>query len=84
MENLSLEFSNILGKLRQYLKFIYLALPTRTGSPQQHVPITVGSFTSPTLSTFPVGGNQSTWRKPMTFDRVLTFTLHMRTGFESH
>jgi hypothetical protein len=24
---------------------IYLALPTRAGSPQQHVPITVGPFT---------------------------------------
>ena len=24
--------------------FIYLALPTRAGSPQQHMPITVGPF----------------------------------------
>jgi hypothetical protein len=29
--------------LRVYL-FIYLALPTRAGSPQQHMPITVGPF----------------------------------------
>ena len=35
---------------RSYLKhahfylFIYLALPTRAGSPQQHMPITVGPF----------------------------------------
>jgi hypothetical protein len=25
--------------------FIYLALPTKAGSPQQHMPITVGPFT---------------------------------------
>ena len=25
--------------------FIYLALPTRAGSPQQHMPIAVGPFT---------------------------------------
>jgi hypothetical protein len=47
----------------------------RTGSPQQHLPITVGPFTKPTLSTFPVGGNPSTRRKPTTFGRALTFTL---------
>ena len=28
-----------------FFKFIYLALPTRAGSPQQHMPITVGPFT---------------------------------------
>jgi hypothetical protein len=28
----------------RFLLFIYLALPTRAGSPQQHMPITVGPF----------------------------------------
>jgi hypothetical protein len=28
-----------------FILFIYLALPTRAGSPQQHMPITVGPFT---------------------------------------
>ena len=27
-----------------HVAFIYLALPTRAGSPQQHMPITVGPF----------------------------------------
>jgi uncharacterized membrane-anchored protein len=27
-----------------FIYFIYLALPTRAGSPQQHMPITVGPF----------------------------------------
>jgi hypothetical protein len=64
--------------------FIYLALPTRAGSPQQHMPITVGPFTSPTLSTSPVGGNWSTRRKPMTFSRVITLLFSHEVGFESH
>jgi hypothetical protein len=29
---------------RTLCEFIYLALPTRAGSPQQHMPITVGPF----------------------------------------
>jgi hypothetical protein len=38
------------------------------------------------LSTFPVrvGGSWSTRRKPTTFGRTLTFTLHTRTGFDLH
>jgi hypothetical protein len=31
--------------MAEILVFIYLALPTRAGSPQQHMPITVGPFT---------------------------------------
>jgi hypothetical protein len=52
-----------LGLAKLYILFalfIYLALPTRAGSPQLHMPINVGPFTQPTLSTFPVGGNRST------------------------
>ena len=41
-------------------------------------------ITYPTLSTFPVGGNQSTRRKPTTFGRALTiYSFYIRTGFES-
>ena len=59
------------GNLFIYL-FIYLALPTRAGSPRQHMPITVGPFYLTPLSTFPVGGNRSTRGKPTTFGRALT------------
>ena len=53
--------------------FIYLFnFATRAGSPQQREPITVGPYYLPTLSTFPVGGNRSTRRKPTTFSRALT------------
>ena len=45
---------------------------TRAGSPQQHEPITVGPYYLTPLSTFLVGGNRSTWRKPTTFGRALT------------
>ena len=31
----------------------------------------------PTLSTFPVGGNRSTQRKPTTFGRALTESFHI-------
>jgi hypothetical protein len=40
----SIKIESILSiKIDKYL-FIYLALPTRAGSPQQHMPITVGPF----------------------------------------
>ena len=64
----------LLEKNEIYL-FIYLTSPTRAGSPQQLMPITVGPHYLPTLSTFPVGGNRSTRRKPTTFRRALTCTL---------
>ena len=35
--------------------FIYLALPTRAGSPQQHMPITVGPFCLTHPVNFPCG-----------------------------
>jgi hypothetical protein len=46
--------------------FIYLALPTRAGSPQQHMPITAcGPFYPTHPVNFPVGGNRSTRGKPI-------------------
>ena len=53
--------------------FIYLfSFATRAGSPQQREPVTVGPYYLTPLSVFPVGGNQSTRRKPTTFGRALT------------
>ena len=39
----------------RFLLFIYLALPTRAGSPQQHMPITVGPFCLTHPVNFPCG-----------------------------
>ena len=52
--------------------FFLFNFATRAGSPQQREPITVAPNYLPTLSTFPVGGNRSTRRKPTTFGRALT------------
>ncbi len=65
--------------------FIYLTSPTRAGSPQQLMPITVG----PHYLTHPV--NFPCERKPeypeKTHDlpqSVDLYSFHMRTGLESH
>jgi hypothetical protein len=65
--------------------FIYLALPTRAGSPRQHMPITVGPFCLTHPVDFPCG------RKPEYLEgthdlrqSVGFYSFHMRTGFESH
>ena len=42
-------------KLHHLIYFIYLALPTRAGSPQQHMPITVGPFYLTHPVNFPCG-----------------------------
>ena len=52
--------------------FILFSFATRAGSPQQHEPITVDPYYLTPLSTFPVGGNRCTRRKPTTFGRALT------------
>ena len=53
--------------------FIYLfSFATRAGSPQQGEPVAVGPYYLTPLSTFSVGGNRSTRRKPTTFGRALT------------
>jgi hypothetical protein len=40
---------------KQMYLFIYLALPTRAGSPHQHMPITVGPFCLTHPVNFPCG-----------------------------
>ena len=52
--------------------FIYLALPLGQGHHNSVSQLLWARSTYPTLSTFPVGGNRSTWRKPTTFGRALT------------
>ena len=61
----------------------YLAQPQGQGHHNSVSQLLSALITYPTLSTFPVGGNRSTRRKPTTFGRALTTLLHMRTGFES-
>ena len=62
----------IAGTTEYFKDAVYLTSPTRAGSPQQLMPITVATFN---LSTFPVGGNRSTRREPTTFRRALTCAL---------
>ena len=68
-----------------FLFFIYFALPTIAGSPQQHMPITVGPFCLTHPVNFPCG------RKPEYSEETHHFrqsfdlhSFHMRTGIESH
>ena len=51
---------------RERDSFFLFNFATRAGSPQQREPISVSPYYLPTLSTFPVGGNRSTRRKPTT------------------
>ena len=82
--NYTMKGNILLQVANSSLAFCFIQLHHKgTGSPQQHMPITVASYCL-TLSTFPVGEKRSTQKKPTTFDRVLTYTLHMRTGFKSH
>ena len=53
-------------------KYSYLALPQGQGHHNSLSQLLWARSTYPTLSTFPVGGNRSTRRKPMTFGRALT------------
>ena len=65
---------------------VYLVLPTRAGSPQQHMPITVGPFfflTHPV--NFPCGRKPEYPEETHDFRQSVDFySFHMRTGFESH
>ena len=85
MENKSLTVLNWPPRILTWtsLSFFLFSFATREGSPQQREPITVGPYYLTPLSTFPVGGNRSTRRKPTTFGRALTILFHTRTGFES-
>ena len=71
-------------QLSSYI-FIYLALPTRAGSPQQHMPITVGPFYLTHPVNFPCGRKPEYPGKTHDFRQSVDFySFHMRTGFESH
>jgi hypothetical protein len=64
---------------------IYLALPTRAGSPQQHMPITVGPFCLTHPVNFPCGRKPEHPEETHDFRQSVDFySFHMRTGFESH
>ena len=63
---------------------LYLASPQGQGNCNCVCRLLWVSTAKPMLSTFPVGGNRSTWRKPTTFDRALTHPIHNMTGFESY
>jgi hypothetical protein len=78
-----LSFSSIWYKF--FYLFIYLALPTRAGSPQQHVPITVGPFCLTHTVNFPCGRKPEYPEETHDFRQSVDFySFHMRTGFESH
>ena len=63
--------------------FIYLALPTRAGSPQKHMPVTVGSFCITHPVNFPFGKKPEYPEETHDFRQSLGFySFHMRTGFE--
>jgi hypothetical protein len=65
--------------------FIYLALPTRAGSPQQHMPITVGPFCLTHPVNFPCGRKPEYPEETHDFRQSVDFySFHMGTGFESH
>jgi hypothetical protein len=71
-------------RLNIYL-FIYLALPTRAGSPQQHMPITVGPFCLTHPANFPCGRKPEYPEETHDFRQSVDFySFRMGTGFESH
>ena len=71
--------------LGEWNLFIYLALPTRAGSPQQHMPIIVGPFYLTHPVNFPCGRKPEYPGKTHDFRQSVDFySFHMRTGFESH
>jgi hypothetical protein len=55
--------------------FIYLALPTRAGSPQQHMPITVGPFYLTHPVNFPCGRKPEYPGKTHDFRQSVDFLL---------
>jgi hypothetical protein len=73
---------------KQMYLFIYLALPTRAGSPQQHMPITVANSNPFCLThavNFPCGRKPEDPEETHDFRQSVDFySFHMRTGFESH
>jgi hypothetical protein len=71
--------------VREFEVFIYLALPTRAGSPQQHMPITVGPFCLTHPVNFPCGRKPEYPEETHDFRQSVDFySFYMGTGFESH
>jgi hypothetical protein len=66
-------------------EILYLALPTRAGSPQQRMPITVGPFYLTHPVNFPCERKPEYPGKTHDFRQSVDFySFHMRTGSESH
>ena len=59
-------------KNRVFFLIFYLASPQGQGHHNSVSQLLWARITYPTQSTFPVGGNRSTRRKPTTFGRALT------------
>jgi hypothetical protein len=65
--------------------YIYLTLPTWAGSPQQHMPVTVGPFYLTHPVNFPCGRKPEYLEKTHDFRQsVDLYSFRMRNGFESH
>jgi hypothetical protein len=62
-------------KFHNIYLFIYLALPTRAGSPQQHMPITVGPFYLTHPVNFPCGRKPEYPGKTHDFRQSVDFLL---------
>ena len=62
----------------------YLALPQGQGHHNSVSQLLWARITYPTLSTFPVGGNRSTRRKPTTFGRALTILFSHEDWVQVH
>ena len=62
----------------------YLALPQGQGHHNSVSQLLWARSTYPTLSTFPVGGNRSTQRKPTTFGRALTLLFSREDSARVH
>ena len=60
-----------------FILFYFILLPSPQGQGHHNSvsQLLWACITHPTLSTFPVGGNRSTRRKPTSFGRALTLTL---------
>jgi hypothetical protein len=68
-----------------FIYLFYLALPTRAGSPQQHMPITVVPFCLTHPVNFPCGRKPEYPEETHDFRQSVDFySFHMGTGFESH
>ena len=73
-----------LSKYKHSFFSFYLALPQGQGHHNSVSQLLWARSTYPTLSTFSVGGNRSTRRKPMTFGRALTLLFSREDWVRVH